>query len=285
MAEHVVHVTAATFATEVLEASRKIPVLVDFWAPWCGPCRALTPVLEQLAAEYGGRFRLAKVNSDEQMTLAADFGVRGIPNVKAFVDGRLADEFTGALPAGEVRRFIDALLPSPAELERRRAQQAAAEGRRAEALDILHAALALESGADAIRVDAAALLVEEGLLDDAERMLDKTRPHIDRDRSVEELRTRIGVLRARDTSPDAAALERAIDADPADLDARYALATRLTAEKRYEPALEQLIEIVRRDKSFRDEAARRLMLAIFQFAADDADLVSRFRRELARLLH
>ena len=112
-----------TFEIDVLKASEKVPVLVDFWAPWCAPCRVLKPVLEKLAVEYQGRFLLAKVNSDEHPKLSAQFGVRGIPNVKAFVDGKLADEFTGALPESGVRAFIDRLIPTPGEKLRRASRE------------------------------------------------------------------------------------------------------------------------------------------------------------------
>src|SRR5262245_43185599 len=119
----VVEVTAATFAKDVLEASNEAPVIVDFWAPWCGPCRALGPILEKLAAEYAGRFRLAKVNSDENQELAQALNVRSIPDVRAFRGGEQVGEFMGALPERQVRAFIDSVVPSPAELERVKAEE------------------------------------------------------------------------------------------------------------------------------------------------------------------
>jgi putative thioredoxin len=124
MAANAIDVSVADFDDKVLAASRAVPVVVDFWAPWCQPCRILKPILEKLAAEFGGRFILAKVNSDENQELSMRYGVRGIPAVKAFVNGEPVDEFTGALPEGQVREFIERLIPSPAEPPRAQALEA-----------------------------------------------------------------------------------------------------------------------------------------------------------------
>ena len=115
MTEHSLDIGLADFQQAVLEESKHRPVLVDFWAPWCEPCKSLKPVLEKLAAEYGGKFLLAKINSDDNQELAARYGVRGIPSVKAFIDGEPVDEFSGALPESEVRAFLDRLVPGPAD--------------------------------------------------------------------------------------------------------------------------------------------------------------------------
>src|SRR5512143_1403184 len=137
MSEHALDVGLADFNQNVLEASKQRPVVVDFWAPWCGPCKSLKPILEKLAAEYGGKFLLAKINSDENQELAARYAVRGIPSVKAFVDGEVVDEFSGALPEGEVRTFLDRLVPSPADELRQHAAAARMAGDIAGALKVL----------------------------------------------------------------------------------------------------------------------------------------------------
>src|SRR6266446_4475773 len=131
MSEHAVDVTTDTFEREVIEASNSTPVVVDFWAPWCGPCRVLKPILEKLSAEYGGKFKLAKVNSDENQEIAAEYGIRSIPDVMAFKDGKPVSHFLGAVPESQVRAFIDSLIPAPSEIERVRAAELR-QGKRSE---------------------------------------------------------------------------------------------------------------------------------------------------------
>src|SRR5262249_9623966 len=157
-------VQGSDFEQVVLEGSKQVPVLVDFWAPWCGPCRALTPTLDKLADEYQGKFMLVKVNSDENPDLSQRYNIRSIPNVKAFVDGELVDEFLGALPESAVREFIESVLPTPGDLLRREAAEKAQAGDIAAALEILSQAAALEPRNDAIQVDRVAMLFESGQL-------------------------------------------------------------------------------------------------------------------------
>src|ERR1700761_772693 len=140
--------TLATFENDVIVASQQTPVLVDFWAPWCGPCKTLGPMLEKLEAEYNGAFRLVKINSDENPELAQHFNIRSIPFVVAFVDGQPVDQFVGVLPESQLRAFIDNLMPNPADSERRAAYIALDEGRRDDAYGHLQTALAYDPGFD-----------------------------------------------------------------------------------------------------------------------------------------
>jgi putative thioredoxin len=276
--------TTASFAKDVLERSKQVPVLVDFWAPWCAPCRALKPILEKLAVEYRGRFVLAKVNTDEHPEIAGRYGVRGIPNVKAFVDGELATEFTGAQPESAVRRFIEALLPSPGETLRRSAQDVAARGDRARALALLREAVAQDPANDRARIDLAALAIAEGEWDEAERQLDAV-PEERRDEHATGLAAQLALRKKGQGLADLATLKAAVDAAPDALDNRLAYAERLAVDGRIEASLDELIEIVRRGRGEPRERARRTILDLFSLAADRPDLVGAYRRKLAAALY
>jgi putative thioredoxin len=248
-------VTTATFESEVLEASKTIPVVVDFWAPWCAPCRALTPVIEKVAAEYAGRVKLVKINSDDNQEVSAACNIRSIPNVIAFKDGKPAAQFVGAQPEGQIRAFFDKLLPSASELALARA----------------------------------AALFAEKKLDAAEAELAGIQPDMDLDAKVEALRQGIAFARAQANAAAGgmgeAELKARLAANPADFDARLALAGLHAGASRWREAMDELMEILRRAKNWKEGEARRQMLAIFNLAAAQPELVAEYRRKLSSALN
>lgn len=281
-----IDVSAKDFDQIVIEGSRRAPVLVDFWAPWCAPCRALAPVLDKLAAEYQGKFTLVKVNSDENQPLASQWGVRGIPNVKAFVGGKLVDEFSGALPEPMVRQFLDRVIPSPAEelrLQAEKLYRETSDGNKT--LELLSQALELDPKHEPALIDSAAVLADLGRHDEAKQFLDRLSPLTQMDEHVASLRARIDFADAASRGPEAQALERRIAESADDLEARWQLANRYAAQQDYARALELLLEIVRRDRSFRDDIGRRTMLQIFGVLGNESELVSEYRRRLAGAMY
>ncbi|NWG31339.1 MAG: tetratricopeptide repeat protein [Rhodocyclaceae bacterium] len=290
MSQHAIDVSVIDFDEKVLAASRRVPVIVDFWAPWCQPCRILKPILEKLAAEYGRKFILAKVNSDENQELAMRYGVRGIPAVKAFVGGELVDEFTGALPEAQIREFIERLIPSPAEPLRREALALAATGDIAAARRKMAQAIELDPKNDSAYLDYVQLSLELGTpeaLSEAAELLEAVADRVrDQDRAAA-LKARIEMAKAA-SGVDVAALQARLERDANDHEARLQLANALALRQDYSAALEHLLEIVRRDRKWNDEAGRKGMLKLFTLLSAQPqydDLVRKFRIALARTLN
>ncbi len=255
-------------------------MVVDFWAPWCGPCKSLKPILEKLAAEYGGKFLLAKVNSDDNQELATRYGVRGIPSVKAFINGEPVDEFSGALPEDEVRVFLDRLLPSPAEDMRGQAAGLRAAGDMSGALQKLADASRLDPAHVGVRLDATEIMLDLGEADEARRLLGNLTD--DADPRVAQLRARLQFM--GEMGEDEAALTARVAKNENDLEARLKLANLHVASGRYEAGMDQLLEIIGRDRSFEDDIGRKTLLSVFDLLAGDP-LVSQYRRKLASALN
>ena len=278
-------VSSATFEREVIEASQSVPVVVDFWAPWCGPCKVLKPILEKLADEYGGKFKLAKINSDENQEIAATYGVRSIPDVMAFRNGTPVAHFLGAVPESQVRAFIDKLIPTPSELEQARAATLCAAGDLPQAVEALQNAVVLDPGNVPARLDLAAVLIDLTRLDEAEAALAAVAPGSDWDQRLAALRAAIAFARSVAAGGSEAQWQARLAANAGDHAARFALASLHAGARRYREALEELLEIVRRDRKWMDGEARKQILAIFNLAADQPDLVSEYRRKLASTLN
>ncbi len=277
-------VDASNFNQIVIETSRKVPVVVDFWAEWCGPCKMLKPILEKLAEEYQGKFILAKINTEQHPDLASQFGIRGIPDVKAFLNGNIADEFSGALPESAVREFLDRLIPSPADALRIEAEEKRVAGDLAGALQTLAEASKLDQQNEDVRIDAADILLDLGQADEAKRLLDSLSPLTRMEARATQVIAKAGFALGGQTNGDEAALRATLEADPDDMDSRLSLANLLIAAGRHGEGMDQLMEMVRRDRTWNDESARKTLLSVFSLLGADP-LVSQYRRKLASALN
>ena len=262
---HVLEVNLGNFQEAVVGLSRKVLVLVDFWAPWCTPCRALGPILEKLAAEMDGAFVLAKVNSDENADLSRQYQVRGIPAVKAFKDGEVVDEFTGALPESAVRQFIKKNLPLPGDDLRVQALDAIAQGKAAEAETLLKEAISLNPKNDPARLALARLTIQQGRHADAQIQIDAMSPTFQMETEVEGLKALLEFTEAARDIPPMTELEATITGAYGDprAQAMYQRSLLLLLQGREEAALDQLIEMVERHKNYQDGLARKTVLKIF----------------------
>lgn len=254
---HVIEATEADFEDRVVEASRRTPVVVDFWAGWCRPCLVLSPLLERLADEYNGRFTLAKVDVDANQSLAARFGVRGIPSIKGFRDGRVVAEFVGAQPEEIVRRFLDQVVPSAAD---ERVAEARAAGSPEQAEATYREALALDPGNEGAVAGLARLLLDRGAVDEARGLLGSVSANEDVRRLQAELEL------------------HTLSGEPGELGAAARAA--LSGDPRN--ALDRSLALVRADGE--REAARRLMLGVFEVLGEEHPLTREYRSRLANAL-
>lgn len=278
-------VTQHNFAAVVVENSQRVPVLVDFWADWCEPCKMLTPLLTKLAQEYRGGFILAKVNADAERALAGHFQVRSLPTVMVIWQGQIVEQLVGLQPESAYRQIIDQFHAAPGEPIQEQIELLWEHGHRQEAVELLREALHQEPASSELKTALAEKLLQLDQGDEARSLL-QSLPAEDRDRQpASGLLARLQFADLAQGAPDLAALETQVQRDPADCAARRQLAARQVLAGDYESALEQFMAILRRDPQFAEEAGRKGLIAMFDMLGNEHPLVITYRRRLFSLLH
>jgi len=283
--EQITEVTAGTFVTEVLEASRQQPVLVDFWADWCQPCRQLSPLLASLAVDLAGKLKVVKINTDTERELAAKFGIRNLPTVMLIKDGQVVDQFSGLVPKSAIQGFLERHLPRTSDSVLQQAQNKADDGDLTGAITVLREALAADPDNDRIPPQLIGLLMKSGEYEQAQQLMNSLPANQQHNEEVKLLRASLTFLDILHDAPDLPTLDRLVETDPGNLESRYQLTAHKVMTGDYETAMEQLLEIIRRDRSFRDDGARKSLLDIFTILGNSGELVKRYRSKLALLLN
>lgn len=274
----------ASFEQDVILKSKEVPVLVDFWAEWCGPCKALGPILEKLAAEFNGGFLLAKVDVDKEQQLAGYFQVKSIPTVMLLKDGQIVDGFPGALPENQLREFL-----KHHEIIAKEAEPEVVEETQPERIDpeaelvALRAAIHAEPDKAELKLDLMLALLKTGGFAEAERILDGLPANLATDDRAIKAKARLAFATILKDAPPAPVLEKAIAANPDDCRARHYLGVHYLLENKAEAGLEQFLEMLKRNKAFEEGLPRKAMIDAFRII-DDEDLVGQFRRKMASLL-
>ncbi len=281
---YILDITADNYQQSVIEQSFTTPVLVDFWAEWCQPCKTLMPLLAKLAEDYQGKFILAKINTEQQQELAAQFGIRSIPTVKLFKNGQPVDEFAGALPEAQIRQFLDQHIPRESDNTVMQAQQLLQQGDAGAALVMLTQAQTDDPSNHNISIAIAQTFAAMDDAASAVAVLDKLPEERQQQDDVMQLRSHLDFdLLSKDT-PDQATLEQRLADDENDSEARFQLATQHISNGDYPQALELLLILMRKDRNYEDDAARKTMLRIFDLLGEDP-LVPRYRSKMMSLIY
>nr|VFJ49808.1 MAG: putative thioredoxin [Candidatus Kentron sp. FM]VFJ71893.1 MAG: putative thioredoxin [Candidatus Kentron sp. FM]VFK18521.1 MAG: putative thioredoxin [Candidatus Kentron sp. FM] len=284
--KYVFDVDERNFPEIVLENSRRMPVLVDFWAAWCAPCRMLAPVLEKLAEEFGGTFLVAKVDTDEQRQLAAEYSVQSLPTVKVFRNAAVVEEFLGAQPEGVIRQVLDRHVERESDRMRTHAMALHEQAKTEEGIRHLRDALAMDPANERIFPDLARLLLAQGHFTEVEALLQGLPVNRQPDADIKEIRIQLEFARIAGNAPPVTELEDRVAKAPGDCEAHYQLGARKVMTGDYETAMNHFLEIMRRDRRFREDAGRKALVDTFALIGEgDPSLVSRYRSLMSSMLY
>jgi len=282
--DYIVNVDETNAQQVLIEESTRRPVVVDFWADWCEPCKTLMPLLEKLANEYQGQFLLAKVNADEQQMIAQQLGVRSLPTVIVIKDGQPVDGFVGAQPETQIREILGKYLPKPWDGLLEQAQALLAEGKTAEALPLLRQAWDESNHRHDITLAYAHVLIEANRLDEADKVLGEVRM-ADQDAGWEQLQAQLKLKREAARSPEIEALEQQLAGDPDNLDLRQQLAIQYNNSGMHREAMEALVSILQVDREHHDGGTRKALLDIIASLGKGDPLAAEFQRKLFGLMY
>lgn len=282
--QNITDVTLETFAAQVLARSQQVPVLVDYWADWCGPCQMQLPVLKQLVADYAGKFALAKINTDLQRELAMQHNIRSLPTLHLYKDGAMVEEILGAQTESTLRTLLDRHIERPSDTVRRQARTLQAQGAHAEAVELLAAAHAQEPDNHLLTLDYAQTCLAAGDADLAEQLLGALPFDARQEPGALRLRALLDFTQATGAAGDPATLAQALAAQPGDSALRYRTGAACVLAGRLEEALEHFLYLLQHDREFQDDAGRKAMLAVFDLLGNAGDLVSTYRRRMSTAL-
>lgn len=280
----IIDATAATFQEDVVDRSQECPIIVDFWAPWCQPCRTLGPILEKLVNEAGGKLVLAKVNIDEEQELAGAFGVQSIPTVFAVYEGRAVDQFQGLLPEPQLREWLGSLMPSPTDELLKRGQELEASDP-ISAEQCYREAAQTDPANDAIRIALARVLLIQSRDEEARQIITDLQSRGFLEPEAEQIKSQLDIREAAAETGGVEEARAAVAANPNDLSLKIKLADTLAVARKFEEALDLCLDVIRADREGQGQEAKETMLKIFDLVGQSSAIVSTYRRKLATALY